>query len=97
MAQNEMRAMRGMPLRVRSMEGLGVFARRGITCSAFAIGIEKPARTSVLEFSEQSICEEATSHDGGCPPVAQAREVAEGQPQQAADCYEGEKQLGLEP
>jgi len=23
MAQNEMRAMRGMPLRVRSMEGLG--------------------------------------------------------------------------
>ena len=25
MAQNEMRAMRGMPLRVRSMEGLGFF------------------------------------------------------------------------
>jgi hypothetical protein len=24
MAQNEMRAMRGMPLRVRSMEGLGL-------------------------------------------------------------------------
>jgi len=26
MAQNEMRAMRGMPSRVRSMEGLGVIA-----------------------------------------------------------------------
>ena len=27
MAQNEMRAMRGMPLRVRSMEGLGLCMR----------------------------------------------------------------------
>ena len=28
MAQNEMRAMRGMPLRVRSMEGLGRWLKK---------------------------------------------------------------------
>ena len=33
MAQNEMRAMRGMPLRVRSMEGLGAAER----CRAMAV------------------------------------------------------------
>jgi hypothetical protein len=31
MAQNEMKAMRGMPLRVRSMEGLGIASRRSYT------------------------------------------------------------------
>jgi len=31
MAQNEMRAMRGMPLRVRSMEGLGVISHAAFT------------------------------------------------------------------
>ena len=44
MAQNEMRAMRGMPLRVRSMEGLGVTAWHNAWdgCNCRAQGCEGP-------------------------------------------------------
>ena len=38
MAQNEMRAMRGMPLRVRSMEGLGPYLKSAATYSAIGLG-----------------------------------------------------------
>jgi hypothetical protein len=45
MAQNEMRAMRGMPLRVRSSEGLGVafiWDQRWLLC-------RRPAQTTRAE------------------------------------------------
>ncbi len=56
MAQNEMRAMRGMPLRVRSMEGLGpAVLKAGCTLSDFVnilnvgcTGLMKPARLETI-------------------------------------------------
>ena len=49
MAQNEMRAMRGMPLRVRSMEGLGAAER----CRAMAVN--EAARSWCSGFTSQSV------------------------------------------
>ena len=54
MAQNEMRAMRGMPLRVRSMEGLGAAER----CRAMAVnGVAScgSARSWCSGFTSQSV------------------------------------------
>ena len=49
MAQNEMRAMRGVPLRVRSMEGLGAAERCG------AMAVNEAARSWCSGFTSQSV------------------------------------------
>ena len=75
MAQNEMRAMRGMPLRVRSMEGLGAAER----CRAMAVNEAAScgsARSWCSGFTSQSVPLGCCKTNAGSLPAS----LRDGQP-----------------